>query len=207
MTGSSAADHELGDIAARVAVDDRAIFGPALDELAARARTDATALQLLLQTIAERKLVEVSIRKIFFDEARVDDGSQEAILAVAGGIAGFRGESSFLTWLDRVAVNAALQIRRRGARLNEPVTNEVPEQGAWVRRVSSIVADEVMVERAFEDLSPEHQEVIRLREMADLSYEQIADRLDLAVGTVRSRLNRARAELASRLVEAQRGRP
>lgn len=206
VEGSTGADHRLETLMGGLDSDDQAEFKAALDELALLARTDEPALQLLLGTIAERNLAEVSVRKVHFDQARVDDAVQETILAVAGGIDGFRGDSSFLTWLDRVAVNAALTLKRQGRRLSEPVSNEVPEQGQWVRRVSSIVADEVMVEQAFNDLSPEHREVIELREMADLPYEEIAERLGLAVGTVRSRLNRARADLAARLVEAQRGR-
>jgi RNA polymerase sigma-70 factor (ECF subfamily) len=203
---STGADQRLPALTDRLASQDRAVMSRALDELAADARTNPDALQLLLTTIADRRLAEVSVRKVHFDQARIDDGTQEAILAVAGGISGFRGDSSFLTWLDRVAVNAALAMKRRAQRLSEPVSNDVPEHQEWARRVSSIVADEVMVEQAFAKLTAQHQEVIRLREMEDLSYEDIAAQLELAVGTVRSRLNRARAELAAHLVDAQRGR-
>lgn len=176
-----------------------------LDELAALAQTDRDALALLLEVIVDRNLAEVSIRKVFFDEDRVDDAVQETVLSVVGGIAGFRGDAAFLTWLDRLALNAARQIRRRSQRLSEPVSNNVPEHGAWVRRVSSIVADEVVVNEAFARLSPDHAAVIRLREIEDLTYEDIATTLGVAIGTVRSRLSRARAELAQHLVTLQQG--
>lgn len=189
----------------RNAGDQRALSG-ALDRLASLARVHHPALQLLLATIVERNLAEVSIRKVFLDEDRVDDGVQETVLSVAGGIGGFRGDSAFLTWLDRVAMNVARQIKRRGHRLSEPVSDEVPELDGWARRVSSVVADELVVAGAFARLSDEHQSIIRLREMEDLSYEEIAHRTGVAVGTVRSRLSRARAELASLLVDMQRTR-
>ena len=117
-----------------------------------------------------------------------------------------RGESTFLTWLDRVALNVARQMRRRGQRLSEPVSNEVPDEVRWARRVSSIVADEVMIAEAFARLSQQHAQIVRMREMEGMSYEEIAERLGVAVGTVRSRLSRARTELASELVSLQRGR-
>ncbi len=200
-------DARLGVIAAELAAaSDRPAVRDAVNALATLAQSHEPALQLLLATIVERNLAEVTLRKVFFDEQLIDDGVQETVLAVAGGIAGFRGDASFLTWLDRVAMNVARQIRRRGNRLSEPVSDEVPELDAWARRVSSVVADELVVAGAFEKLSDEHREVIRMREMEDLSYDQIATKLDLAVGTVRSRLSRARRELTGLLVDMQRGR-
>ncbi len=203
--------HELDARLAAVAADlraasDRPSLRDAVNDLAALATHHEPALQLLLATIVERNLAEVTLRKVFFDEQLIDDGIQETVLAVAGGIAGFRGEAGFLTWLDRVAMNVGRQIRRRGNRLSEPVGNEVPELEAWALRVSSVVADELVVAGAFSQLSEEHQEVIRMREMEDLSYDQIASNLGLAVGTVRSRLSRARGELTGLLVDMQRGR-
>ncbi len=200
-------DAELGACLARLRVaTDRPSLSVEFNHLAVLARGHQPSLQALLAAIVEQNLVEVTMRKVFFDDQLIDDGIQETVLAVAGGIHGFRGDASFLTWLDRVAMNVARQIRRRGNRLSEPVSNDVPEQEAWALRVSSVVADEVVVAGAFARLNREHQEVIRLREMEDLSYEQIADRLGLAAGTVRSRLSRARGELTSLLVDLQRGR-
>lgn len=184
---------------------DGAERGPLLDELARRAVSDAVALNLLLSAIVEHDLADVSVRKVFFDEGQIDDAVQETVLAVAGSIHGYRGDASFLTWLDRVATNAARQMRRRGQRLSEPVSNEVPDHGAWVRRISSVVADEIVVADAFEQLNPEHARVIVLREVENLSYEQIAEQLGVPIGTVRSRLSRARSELAQHLVTLQRG--
>lgn len=201
--GSPAGSMQLDRIRARLrAAADQHSLGGVLDDLAALARHDDAARHLLLATIVERELAEVSVRSYFFDEASVDDAVHETVLAVAAGIAGFRGESSFLTWLDRVARNSARQILRRRQRLSEPVSNEVPEVAGWARRVSSIVADEQTVAQALEGLSDDHRHVIVLREIDELSYEEIADRLDVPVGTVRSRLKRARQSLADILTAA-----
>lgn len=200
-------DAELGACLTRLrAAGDRKVLSRELDQLAVMAKDHEPALQSLLAAIVEQNLAEVTLRKVFFDDQLIDDGVQETVLAVAGGIHGFRGDASFLTWLDRVAMNVARQIRRRGNRLSEPVSNDVPELEAWALRVSSVVADEVVVAAAFARLNQQHQEVIQMREMEDLSYEQIADRLGLATGTVRSRLSRARGELTNLLVDLQRGR-
>ena len=200
-------DAELGACLTRLrAAGDPKVLSRELDQLAVMAKDHEPALQSLLAAIVEQNLAEVTLRKVFFDDQLIDDGVQETVLAVAGGIHGFRGDASFLTWLDRVAMNVARQIRRRGNRLSEPVSNDVPELEAWALRVSSVVADEVVVAAAFARLNQQHQEVIQMREMEDLSYEQIADRLGLATGTVRSRLSRARGELTNLLVDLQRGR-
>lgn len=186
---------------------DRRALSEALDELAGLARHHEPARHLLLAQIVERDLAMPSVRAYFFDEAAIDDAVSETVLAVAAGIAGFRGEAAFLTWLDRVARNTAGQIRRRSARRSEPVSNEVPDVDGWARRVSSIVADEQTVARALSRLSEDHRRIIVLREIEDRSYDDIADRLGVPVGTVRSRLTRARQHLADLLVTAAAERP
>lgn len=183
--------------------EDRASFSKTLTELALLARTDEAALQLLLSTIVSHRLADVSIRKIFFDEDAIDDCAQETVLAVIAGIASFRGDAAFLTWLDRVALNVARQVRRRGQRVPEPVPDNTPDQVSWTKRISSIVATEVVVAEAFSRLSQGHRDIIQLREMKGLSYDQIADQTGVPVGTVRSRLSRARNELAHLLASAQ----
>ena len=205
-SAQAAADPVVSDIAFALSrARSNAERSPLLDELAGRAVSHGPALNVLLAAIVELELADVSVRKVFFDEDRIDDAIQETVLAVAGSIHGYRGDAAFLTWLDRVATNAARQMRRRSQRLSEPVSNEVPDHGTWVRRISSVVADEVVVADAFARLNPEHATVIELREIENLSYDQIAEQLGVAIGTVRSRLSRARSELAQHLVTLQRG--
>ena len=184
--------------------DNRASLSSALDDLAALAKTDSEALELLLATIVDRRLAEVSVRKVFFDENAIDDSVQETVLAVIAGISSFRGEAAFLTWLDRVALNVARQVRRRGQRQPKPTQDNLPDETAWARRISSVVATEVLVAQAFAQLNEEHREIIQLREMKGLSYDQIAQQVDLPIGTVRSRLSRARHELAQLLASLQK---
>ncbi|BCY10623.1 hypothetical protein L3i22_057110 [Actinoplanes sp. L3-i22] len=124
------------------------------------------------------------------DAADVDDAAQETLIAVARGIHTFEGRSRFSSWLHRVAVNAALEVLRRKTRAGVPA-DEVPETGA-LRRMSSVAATRMDVENALNRLPEQYREALRLREFEQRSYEEIADLLHLPVGTVRSRISRAR---------------
>ena len=197
--------HQLDLVEHRLAAaDGRPSYSAALDELAQLARRHRPALQRLLTEIARRELAEVPIRSSFFDDALVDDAVQDTLLAVAAGIAGFRGEAAFLTWLDRVARNAARGVRARQRRSPSPVSSPI-ETPSLAARLSSLVADEQVIEAALLDLPDDYREVLMLREVDDLSYEEIAERLQVPLNTVRTRLRRARLRLADRLVMAQPG--
>jgi RNA polymerase sigma-70 factor (ECF subfamily) len=178
---------------------DRRQLNALLDELAALARNGGPALDLLLSQIVIQELAEPPIRSLFFNEELVDDAVQETVIAVAVDLESFRGEAAFLTWLDRVARNTARQILRRRQRLSEPVSNDVPDRPDGRRRLSSIVADEQAMAQALATLSHEHHEVLLMREVDDLSYEEISRRLTIPLGTVRSRLKRARQQLTREL--------
>jgi len=182
------------------AAPDRKALSDVLDALAAEAKTSSGALALLLEQIIERQLAEVSVRSMFFDDASVDDAVQETVIAVANGIGGFRGEARFLTWLDRVARNSAGQLRRR--RVPEPVA-DIGETMSWAGRLSSVVANEQLVAQALDQLTDGYRQMIYLREIEDLSYDQIAERLQLPLNTVRTRLRRARAQLVEVLLRIQ----
>jgi RNA polymerase sigma-70 factor (ECF subfamily) len=188
------------EVALRATDLDRRHLSTLLNELAALARESGPALDLLLSQIVIRELAEPPIRSLFFDEELVDDAVQETVIAVAVDLGSFRGEAAFLTWLDRVARNTARQIRRRRQRLSEPVSHDIPDRPEGKRRLSSIVTDEQVMAQALATLSHEHREVLLLREVDDLSYEEISRRLTIPLGTVRSRLKRARQQLTSELL-------
>jgi RNA polymerase sigma-70 factor, ECF subfamily len=136
-----------------------------------------------------------------------DDASevlQDAFVQAYTKLASFRGTSQFYTWMYRVALNLACSHRRRNTRRRdeqsveqirelsgaEPVDpNLQPEQTA-VRMEQA-----ELVQAALLTVSDEHRQILVLREMEDCSYETIAEILDLPVGTVRSRLFRARLQL------------
>jgi len=120
----------------------------------------------------------------------------------------FRGQSAFYSWLFRIALNSAASHRRKGRRTAvsldasrdqtgfEP-TDTHPETppGSHLE----IVERQTLVQRALEQLTPEYRTVLVLKEMEGFSYEEIAAVVECPIGTVRSRIHRARIELKSRL--------
>ena len=123
----------------------------------------------------------------------------------------YDGRSLFTTWLYRVATNAALdELRRRKRR---PVPAELTEDrppAAGVgsaapapapASVESVVAARLDVDAALAGLSPEFRAAVVLRDLCDLDYSEIADVLDVPIGTVRSRIARGRAAIAEQLRE------
>ena len=139
------------------------------------------------------------------------EAAQEAFLAAWQGLAFFRGDSSFSTWLYRLASNACVDLLRRESRHrtaagpsldDEELNLEVPDampspQDEAVRRE---LREEI--ERGLAALSPEHREVLVLRELHQLSYDEIAETLDLDVGTVKSRISRGRKQLRKFLLKS-----
>jgi RNA polymerase sigma-70 factor, ECF subfamily len=174
---------------------------PFVEALAILAATYEPARQRLLTELVERDLAMIPIRALFFEQALIDDALQETLIAVFSGISTFRGESSFRTWLDRVARNSALKVRRRHLRSNSGPDQQI-DAAVWTRRISSMVADEQIVNSALDQLRPEHREVLVLREIDGFSYEAISLRLGVPVGTVRSRLSRARQDLLTHLLRS-----
>jgi RNA polymerase sigma-70 factor (ECF subfamily) len=134
------------------------------------------------------------------DQHLAEDICQEAFVKAFSHLTGFRGGSSFYTWLYRIALNQLATWRRARSRREIPQStsatlNLVVDPGAdaddeLVRR-EQIEA----VRRAMDALSDEHRQVIVLREIDGCNYEEIADILQMSVGTVRSRLHRARQQL------------
>ena len=138
------------------------------------------------------------------------DLSQEAFLRAWRSLGQYQFEASFSTWLFRLTSNICIDFLRRkkrrqetsltesyddsdeGAELSVPDAQPGPEQQAMTNETKIELA------RAMEQLSPEHREILQLRVIEDLQYEQIADILGVRVGTVKSR--RARARLAFRKI-------
>jgi RNA polymerase sigma-70 factor, ECF subfamily len=138
-----------------------------------------------------------------FDEA--EDAAQEAFVQAYVKLATFAGDSQFYTWLYRIAFNAAIS-RRRKRREETSVdrtreqTGDEPHDGA--ERVDERLLREeraVLVQRALARLSDDHRMILVLREIEDCDYEQIAQVFEIPVGTVRSRLHRARLQLKEEL--------
>src|SRR5262245_56040205 len=134
-----------------------------------------------------------------------DDVTQETFLRAWQAIGRFRVGEPLYPWLARIAMNAAFSLMRRRKRRPEVALEPLVESGAqWAgaddpaENAAAGERDERLA-RAYDALSEEHRAVLALRVVEDLSYDEIARALEVPVGTVMSRLSRARADLRSKL--------
>ena len=127
--------------------------------------------------------------------AAADDIAQDAFERAFRGLAGFNGRSSFRTWLSRIVVNRATDVRRQQHRPQPPAVAEAL-LSPW--SYDDALRDRDVLE-AVAALAPERRTVVALRYWAQHSPAEIAEVLDLPLGTVHSRLARSLADLRSRL--------
>jgi RNA polymerase sigma-70 factor, ECF subfamily len=138
-----------------------------------------------------------------------EDIVQETLAGAFTGMKRFDGRASVKTWLTRILMQQASRAwrkskRRRAADIDAAATGESGESmdGALcVQSGSTAVDKKIDVAAVLEALNPEHREVLVLREMQGMSYAQIAEVLAIPVGTVESRIHRARSEVRRRLQE------
>ncbi|MCY2931841.1 MAG: sigma-70 family RNA polymerase sigma factor [Planctomycetota bacterium] len=128
------------------------------------------------------------------NRADAEDVVQETFAGAFAGLAGYRGEASVKTWLTRIAVRQAAACLRKRQRRGELARGQAKtERGLREAPGGQAAADARMdVMAAMDELSPEHREVLVLRELEGLSYDEMAAALALPRGTVESRLFRAR---------------
>jgi len=174
------------------------------EALAAAANAgDRGALEILLARHLDR--VHAICRRVTGHPEDALDATQEALIAVTRGLHRYDGRSLFTTWLYRVATNAALDELRRRKRRPEPaeLVENRPLGGAAAggAPVESAVAARLDVDAALAGLSPEFRAAVVLRDLCDLDYAEIAEVLDVPIGTVRSRIARGRAAIAEQLRE------
>ena len=139
------------------------------------------------------------------------EAAQEAFLAAWQGLKFFRGEASFSTWLYRLASNACVDLLRKeqrhraaaGPSLNDEDTYiEIADDAATPQELAERSELREQIEEGLQSLSPEHREVLILRELHQLSYDEIAQTLDLDTGTVKSRISRGRKALRNFLLQS-----
>lgn len=134
-----------------------------------------------------------------------DDLAQETFVRAYRAIGRFRTGEPLYPWLSRITTNLAYSLYRRRKRRPETPLEPLLEAGRQWAAGDDPAEDaarrefEGMLGEAFAELSEEHRAVLVLRVVEDLSYEEIAESLSVPVGTVMSRLSRARAELKTRL--------
>src|SRR5512141_2005477 len=179
-------------------------------QLVARAqRGDKRAFELLVMKY-QRKLGRLLSRWVR-DPAEVEDVTQEAFIKAYRALPSFRGESAFYTWLYRIAINTAknyLVALGRRAPTTTGFDNEEAEgfEDAEQLRDSNTPETELegkqvaaVVNKAMDALPEDLRTAITLREIEGLSYDEIADVMNCPIGTVRSRIFRAREAIATEL--------
>ena len=182
-------------------------------------RGDKTAFDLLVLKYQHR--IGAVIGRFVHDYAECQDIAQESFIRAYRAIGNFRGDSQFYTWLYRIAVNTAknhlVASKRRpptsdveagdaehfagGQRMHD---NDTPEHELLRQEIAREVSDTVAA------LPAELRQAITLREIEGFSYEEIAETMDCPIGTVRSRIFRAREAIDARLrplMDSERVRP
>jgi len=176
-------------------------------------RGDQRSFEMLV--IKYQRRIERLIARMVRDVDLVEDIAQETFIRAYRALPNFRGESAFYTWLYRIAVNTAKKAmiglvrdpvmtesamasmaedEEGGSRVeNELSSGETPESLLASQQIGAAVNE------AIEALSEDLRQAITLREIEGLSYEEIAEMMNCPIGTVRSRIYRAREAIATRL--------
>jgi len=172
-------------------------------------RGDKRAFDLLVAKY-QRKLFRL-LSRLIRDPAEIEDVAQEAFIKAYRALPNFRGESAFYTWLYRIAINTAknylvAQGRRAPTQTETDIedaenfddgdslrTEDTPDRMLLSKQVAEAV------NRAIERLPEELRTAIVLRELEGLSYDEIAESMNCPIGTVRSRIFRAREAVAEEL--------
>jgi RNA polymerase sigma-70 factor (ECF subfamily) len=172
-------------------------------------RGDKHAFELLVSKY-QRRLARLLARFIR-DPAEVEDVAQEAFIKAYRALPSFRGDSAFYTWLYRIGINTAknylVAMGRRAPTATEFDSEEAEgfEDGEHLRDIntpeSMLMSNEIArtVNDSIEQLPEELRNAITLREIEGLSYEDIATIMNCPIGTVRSRIFRAREAIAEKL--------
>jgi len=140
-----------------------------------------------------------------------EDMAQEAFVKAYTSLPGFRGDSKFSVWLYRIVSNVCLDFLRRQNRRpasslslededGEESQMDIPDESQSPEQLLERSLTQEAVQRGLQSLSAEQRQILLLREIQGLSYEEIAETLDLEAGTVKSRIFRARKKLCAFLI-------
>jgi len=170
---------------------------------------DKRAFELLVSKY-QRKINRL-VSRLVRDAAEIEDVTQEAFIKAYRALPQFRGESAFYTWLYRIAINTAKNyLASQGRRAPTTTDNDAEEAETFddadqlrdINTPESLLMSKQVgetVSRAMEALPEELRTAIQLREIEGMSYEDIAAAMDCPIGTVRSRIFRARESIAAEL--------
>jgi RNA polymerase sigma-70 factor (ECF subfamily) len=163
----------------------------------------------------ERPVYAICFR-LLGDAEDARDAAQETFLKIYRGLNSFRGESGLKTWIYRIAINQAMNQQRwwRRRRKEETVSLDLSRNDSETTLASTLLGvsaspEDVAIEnererrimRALSEIKKEYRAALMLREIEELSYEEIAETLEISIGTVKSRIARGREELRQKLKE------
>ena len=174
-------------------------------------RGDASAFEALVR--AYRDKIYTYVSRMLHDSAEAEDIAQDTFVRAFQSLPNFRGASSFQTWLYRIASNLVIDTVRRqkrrqesGVSLDAPVTTdegqmvrELPDERRGPEDIAQSTAVKEEVDRAVQEISPKLRVVLVMYDIQGMSYQEIAEILDCPLGTVKSRLFNARAQLKDQL--------
>lgn len=189
----------IGQASAAFSASDADQRGAFLNELAATAAESATSLDVLLRIVDDHGLDRPAIRRVLVDNDQADDAHQDVLIAIAQGIERFRGDSAFTTWLHSVARYVAIDhLRRRKETQQLGDDDRLPTAAA---KLSSLIASRSDLAAAVNALPEIYRQPVILRDIEQNTYADIAATLDIELNTVKSRISRGRALVASMLAE------
>jgi RNA polymerase sigma-70 factor (ECF subfamily) len=167
------------------------------DLIAAYAAGEASAFDVIVQRY-EKRVYAVAFR-MTGNQDDAYDATQEAFMSALRALRSFRGDAQLSTWIHRIAVNASLDLVRRRTRKKTRPLEEIADRpsgdtGPEEAAVGASRAAEV--QKALLQVGAEHRAVLVLHDLQGLDYAETAEALDIPVGTVKSRLHRARVEMA-----------
>ncbi len=153
-----------------------------------------------------------SVYRLVENAEDAQDVVQEAFLNAYQSLDGFKGDSLFFTWLYRIAVNTAISLKRKHramARMEtrcngeQPIEPLDPSAANRPEHAMEQAEQQLRVRQALARLSPEHRAVLVMKDMEGQKYETMAEVLQVPIGTIRSRLHRARLELRDLLEKSE----
>ncbi len=175
--------------------------------IAASLQGDTSAFGQLVRRYQER--LYHTVYRLVENADDAQDVVQEAFLHAYQSLESFKGDAQFFTWLYRIAVNTAISLKRKNrVVLSIDTANRNGEGGADPLDPSEetrpghaleMAEEERRIQHALNRLSPEHRTVLIMKDMEGQKYEVMAEVLQVPIGTIRSRLHRARLELRALL--------
>jgi RNA polymerase sigma-70 factor, ECF subfamily len=171
---------------------------------------DTTAFGVLVRRYQDR--LYNTVYRLVDNAEDALDVVQEAFLNAYQSLGSFKGDSLFFTWLYRIAVNTAISFKRKrrvlvrldGGRNGEPTIEPLdPSDLSRPGHALEQAEQELRIQQALARLSPEHRAVLVMKDMEGQKYETMAEVLQVPIGTIRSRLHRARLELRELLEQSE----